>query len=361
MRRFSPYLAPLGFFGAATACHVLAVWVMGRVVNLSVAKQLMKWDAAYYLAIAQHGYPSHLPPATHPASSAGFYPLYPWIMRPFLHIGLGDYKAAVGVAVVASAGAVVALWQLARRLCDRGTADRTVALFAFAPGAFVLSMGYSEGVLILFATLALLMLVDRRWELAGVFAALAAVARPNGFSATIACAVAAFFALRADRRDFRALLAPLIGVLGFLVVPLYDLWHLGDAFAYWKTQSRAWHKRFDFGADTVRGIGKVIAHPSRDVNLTFAVLALVVLAAGLVLLFRWRPPPEIIAYTVVNAAIIVGTSNLTSTFRMLLACMPIYIAFGRALRSTYYAYALASSAALFGILAMAASTIYYTP
>ena len=75
-------------------------------------------------------------------------------------------------------------------------ASRAVALTAFAPGAFVLSMGYSEGALLLFASASLLMLLDRRWILAGTFAGLACLARPSGVAVAAACLVAAIVALR---------------------------------------------------------------------------------------------------------------------------------------------------------------------
>jgi hypothetical protein len=361
-RAAAPVAASLGVFAAATACHVLATWIMSKVTGFPVSRLLMKWDSAYYLAIAKHGYPTHLPPIAHPSSVLSFYPLYPLFVRGTLGVTpLGDNAASLLVAGAFSAAAVVAVWYLARNLYGAAVAYRSVALFAFAPGAFAFTMGYSEGVFVLFATLALLMLLQKHWVLAGVFSAASSVTRSIGLAAAVACAVAAFIALRENRRQWRPLLAPVLAFVGVFVMPLYYWWHVGDAFAYSKTEDRAWGKHFDFGADTARHVTGLFAHPFRDVNLFFAGLAVAFILGGIVLLFWLKAPALILAYTLVNAVAILMTSNTTSTFRLSLAAMPLTIAYARVLKGNVYAVALAVSAALFVMLGMAASTIFYTP
>jgi hypothetical protein len=361
-RAAAPIAASVGVFAAASACHLLATWIMSKVTGYPVSRLLMKWDSAYYLAIAKHGYPTHLPPISHPASVVSFYPLYPIFVRGTLDVTpFGDYQASLLVAGAFAAGAVVAVWCLAQDLYGADVAYRSVALFAFAPGAFAFTMGYSEGVFVLFATLALLMLLQKHWVLAGVFSAASSATRSIGLAAAVACAVGAFLALRNDRRNWTPFLAPVLALAGVLIMPLYYWWHVGDAFAYSKTEDRAWGKHFDFGADTARHVGGLFVHPFRDVNLFFAGLAVAFIIGGIVLLFWLKAPALILAYTLVNAVAILMTSNTTSTFRLSLAAMPLTIAYARVLKGNVYAVALAVSAALFVMLGVAASTIYYTP
>ena len=99
---------------------------------------------------------------------------------------------------------------LARRLFDTDVAERAMVLFAVFPGSFVLSYAYAEALLIVLAALCLWFLLDERWLLAGITAALATATRPNGLALVAACAVAAFLAIRA-RRDWSVARRPAAG------------------------------------------------------------------------------------------------------------------------------------------------------
>jgi hypothetical protein len=252
------------------------------------------------------------------------------------------------------------LWHLTARLVDRGTASRAVALFAFAPGAFVLSMTYSEPLFLLLACSCLLFLNARRWELAGVCALLACLTRPNGLAVVAACATAAVVAVW-QAREWRALVAPALAAVGFVALPIYDRIHTGDALAYWRTQRDGWHQGFDFGANTVRELGRFLSHPTGDVNRTMSALAIMVIAGGLVLMARWRPPLELWAYTIVILGMALTTRTLTSSFRFTMTAFPLTIAYARVLRREAFTAAVAVSAVLFAIAAAAAAALIYTP
>src|SRR5207302_5593334 len=125
---------------------------------------------------------------------------------------------------------------------DRRVADRAAVLFAFSPGAFVLSLVYAEGLLVLLSAACLLALLERRWLLAGVLAALAGATRPNATAAMLACAWAAGVAIWKDR-EWRAAVAPLlapVGVLGFFV---FLWWHTGGAVIWFRGEFQGWGGR----------------------------------------------------------------------------------------------------------------------
>ena len=72
--------------------------------------------------------------------------------------------------------------------------------------------------LIVLACVCFWFLLEERWLLAGVAAALASATRPNGVALVAACAVAAFIAIR-QRRDWWSLVAPLLAPIGFIALP----------------------------------------------------------------------------------------------------------------------------------------------
>ena len=358
-RRWSePFLAPVALLAASICAHLLVAWTQIRITpGLTVVRTLTKWDGGYYLKIAQFGYPDHVTGA----SSLGFYPLYPMIVRAVVDVTSCSYDVAgLFVAIASSTGAVLVLWRLTERLCGSEVASRGVALFVFAPGAIVLSMTYSEPLFILLAAGCLLLLLEKRWEFAGALAFLACLARPNGFAVVAACATAAFVAVRADRK-LRACVAPALAFAGFVALPVYDKIHTGDFLAYWKTQHRGWSQSFDFGWNTLRKTAETATHPFHDFNLFMSFVCLIVILVGLMLLLRWRPPAPITAYTVVILVLALGSSQLVSTFRFALTAFPLTIAYARIARGTKLGVVLAVSAIFFAMASAAATTVLYTP
>ncbi|MGZ4590581.1 MAG: mannosyltransferase family protein [Actinomycetes bacterium] len=148
---------------------------------------LHRWDSAWYLAIARHGYPAHLnyPVGLHGApprySPWAFFPLFPLLVRAVHEVtALGYTISAYALNVVIAGLAVLVLWRLARAVAGSEAADRTVLLFCAFPGSVVLSLAYSEALFILLVTLTLLLLVRHRWWLAGLTGALCSLTRPTG-------------------------------------------------------------------------------------------------------------------------------------------------------------------------------------
>ena len=122
--------------------------------------------------------------------------------------------------IMLGAASVILVGLLARRLHSVSVAARAMTLYAIFPGSFVLSFAYSEAMLIVLAAACLLFLVDERWLLAGLFAARATAARPNGVALVAACAVASAIAIRRSR-DWMSLVAVLLAPVGFLGFQVY--------------------------------------------------------------------------------------------------------------------------------------------
>ncbi|MGH2516544.1 MAG: mannosyltransferase family protein, partial [Ktedonobacterales bacterium] len=133
-----------------------------------------RWDAQWYLGVAQHGYTS--------AQSAAFFPLYPLLIRVVeTIIGPHWLAAALLASNLGALGAFVGLGLLAARESGTGrAAPETIRVFAAYPLAFFLAAPYTEGVFLALAVFGLLAMRQGRWRWATLCAALAMLTRPTG-------------------------------------------------------------------------------------------------------------------------------------------------------------------------------------
>lgn len=323
---------------------------------------LLRWDSAWYVDIATRGY------SADPHGAAGtrnaFFPLFPALVRWCGALtGLTPAEAGLVVAFFTGLAATVLVWALARQLAGQSTADRTAALFAFFPGSFVLSMVYSEGLLVALAAGALLALGRRRWLLAGVLAAATTATRPNGAAIGVACAWAALVALR-ERREWRALSAPVLAPLGILGFFAFLAVRTGDPLAWFTAQREAWSEHIDPLAQ-LHSFALVLDSPSAPVgslNTLLPVLGTGVLVVALVLLLLWRPSGAVIAYTLTASAIVLVSASIGARPRILLAAFPLVVALAHRVRGNGFAALLAVSAACMAtLMVITASTLSATP
>ncbi|MGI8686251.1 MAG: mannosyltransferase family protein [Acidimicrobiales bacterium] len=353
-----------------------AIFLSSRLVTMAAAHvaRLMKpqpltavlsrWDGQHYLEIARNGYPSTLPPGTGAASQSvhAFFPGFPLLLRAVARTtGLAENTAGVVTTIAMATLAAVVIWLLARDLAGEAVATRAVLLFAFFPGSFVLGLIYSEGVFLVFAAGCLLALHRRRWVVAGLAAAVCGATRPTGLVLALCCAWAAVEAVR-SRRQWSALVAPALAPLGFLAWSLYLAARTGSATAWLRSQEDGWGQGFDFGAHTARTIGNFFVHPIDDFNRTVCVVTIFVVIAGLVFLWRMRPPAVQWIYTAGILVPSLFSAILTSTPRFTLTAFPLLIGAARSLGGNVFAVVLAVSAGLMGMLALVAATsLLFTP
>jgi Glycosyltransferase family 87 len=380
----SPVLRPLGLY-AASRLLVLVVAGASAMVSAThgsdpgagpwpalpdggtVLQTLGRWDGAWYVHLAEDGYPDRAAFAEDP-SAAAFFPLFPAGVRALAAITpLSALGAGVALSLTAGAVASVLVWLLARALADRDAADRMTAMVCFFPGAIVLSMAYAEGLLLAGAAVTLLALVRRRWVLAGVVAGITTAVRPNAVALVAACAWAAAVAVR-QRGQWRALAAPVLASTGVLAFFAFLWRRTGELDAWFVAQREGWHERFDFGTSVPSRIADVVDEPVlrfqhlHDVNNLVAVAGLAFLVLGGVALWRWRPPAPVVVYAVVAAALAVGSHTIGARPRLVLAAFPLVMAVGQQLRGWAFAAALGVSAGLAATLALVSfTTLAATP
>ena len=301
-----------------------------------------QWDGAWYLWVADRGYPTAAE-YRHHLSDVAFFPGFPALIRGVSSVtGLSTLHAAIAVSFVLGAAATVLVWQLAARLVGRDKANRAAALFVFFPGAFVLSMAYAETLMIVAAAACLFFLLDRRWTLAGLAGAVATATRPNGIAVLIACAVVAFVAVL-RRREWAAVHAPLLAACGVGSFFTYLWIRTGHLNAWFESERVMWHDHFSAGTGILRRLEGVITTPptslaSGRLNDVIADVGIVLVVLALVWLARTPMPLAVKAYTAAALVIPALSYAVGPRPRMLLAAFPL-AAFGAARLSNraYYA------------------------
>ncbi|MGH8990378.1 MAG: glycosyltransferase 87 family protein [Acidimicrobiia bacterium] len=341
----------MGIYLASRLVVLVSVWMTSRLNDpISIGSALTGWDGGWYLAVAEHGYPHDLPPNSDTTdadqTTAAFFPLYPLGIRAVGALGFSPRMAGLIVAGVAGLVAVVLLWLLLERCWGSDAADRGVALFCFFPGALVLSMVYAEPLMLALAAGCLLALLSRWWVTAGVLAGLATATRPNALALVPACAWAAGTAIR-HRREWRALVAPLLAPVGFVAFQVFLWVRTGYVDAWFRNQRDGWEEQVNLGA-TWDKIDTFFRRPFGDVNITVAVAGTLFLVVALVFLIRARPPAPVLAYTLGVMALALVSQTLGARPRFVLTAFPLVAVAGHWLKGTAFSVVLACSATVLG-------------
>jgi hypothetical protein len=359
-------IRPLAIYAASRAVSLVAFiltvtvgsvtgldWVTGRPWPAPPAGQsplltaLTGWDGSWYTQIAQHGYGEQ-------SGVMAFFPGYPMSIRLVAAVTGLSYSAAAVIAALAwGALASVLLWALSSALGDRSFADRSTALFAFFPGAFVFTMAYSEPMMLAASIGCLLCLHHRRWVLAGVCGALATATRPNAVVLAACGAWAAYEAIRRSR-DWKALAAPCLTLVGIGAYFAFLWRRTGSLWAWFDVERHLWKESFSPGSaftragdafDVLLGRGR-----GPDLNPVLPTLGLAFAVVAVVLLIRWRPPVPLVIYTVGILVFAAGSGNLGLRPRFIATAFPLSQALARRMGTAAFSVTLGVFAALLGAL-----------
>ncbi len=267
------------------------------------------WDAAWYLRVARSGYHAGVVSGGH---DFAFFPAWPLLVKV---ASLGVLPSGAVATLLANALFVVAavlIWRVLDERLGRAAATGGVALLAFAPPAYVLSLPYSEP-LSLAATAAYFGVGPAsRWRLPA--AALAMFARIAG-AAVVASALARA-AMARGRERWTLLAAAAAGTLAFAIWWGF-IAHLTGQFTGFLHGSPSWAG----GSSGLVRIGVALARPtiSRLVWLAF----LGIMAVGAVGLMR--ADLELAVFSVAALALALLPGGIVSSMpRYALAAFPAF-------------------------------------
>ena len=208
---------------ALAAMWVAATWFQNPAgvghLGPDVGDLISLWDSQWYETIATQGYPVPLPadPDTGKLtySAWAFYPLFPFLVKGLMALGLPFTAAAVGLNVVLGGLGAVLIWAIFRHgLHAHPQPGRerlalvAACLWCFYPATGVMLKPYTEPLAVVLVAASLLYLMKRR------YAVVAALAVPLGFTRGVAAAIGcvALVHLVARIREERAAgVAPLRG------------------------------------------------------------------------------------------------------------------------------------------------------
>ncbi len=130
-----------------------------------------RWDAVWYLEIAEHGY-AH--------SSPDFYPLYPLSIRALAAVTRSPVLAGVLISMVLFVLAMVVVHRLVALDYGPRIASLTVWVLALFPMSLFFSAVYTESMFLAFSVGSIYAARRRHWAIAGVLGGLASATRNVG-------------------------------------------------------------------------------------------------------------------------------------------------------------------------------------
>jgi hypothetical protein len=229
-----------------------------------VVSPLARWDAVWYLRIADSGYREAGSPRT------AFFPLYPLLARGAGELGGGSPTAvligAYAVSLAALLAALALLFRLTRLELGSDAAAAAVVVTCAFPASLFLGAPYSESLFLLASVAALLAARTGHWALAALAAAAASGTRSAGVLLLVPLVFLLVAAVRdgsARRRDAGWLLLAPAGVAGYSA---YLALAHGDALAFVAAQE-LWSREL---AGPLAGLREALAAAWRGLELLAA-------------------------------------------------------------------------------------------
>ena len=195
------------------------LWNLG----LPIVNLFSRWDAGWYMIIAEKGYPVGNNPV---GWEWAWFPLYPISMRivSYTFIGLLSSSQAVALAGFLISNllffvSLVIFYKLSQIvLAKNELAFLSTIFFAFWPGSLFYSCVYSESLFMTFAVGSFYFLEKARTKSAVLAGFLAALTRSNGLVVSIP-----FFCRAVEKRRYNLILGSLLICSSYLLFSIYGL------------------------------------------------------------------------------------------------------------------------------------------
>lgn len=274
-------------------------------------------DARHYLDLARWGYGSAETGFPEQYLMIVFFPLWPWLLRPFALLGMDLWLVGTLLAVALTTAGTVLLYRCAWRM----TGGRRAAGFACAvqllmPGSFFFVLPQTEA-LFFCLNFAFLDAMQRdRTAQAGIFGLLAALCRANGVLLAGYAVLWCILALRRGRPFRAGWLLPMAGPAVGIGVYLGINWAVyGNAFQFSVYQQEHWHHGFCLFPQAVSIMSGYIGTDSTGVFLGLWTVALILLEVFLLFLVSRRLSPDWLLLGLAGVAMMNGQTWLISAQR----------------------------------------------
>jgi hypothetical protein len=338
-----PLVRPSGYFVASRLAVVFAVlaskWLVPKLHPLKVLGT--GWDAQWYTKIAQFGYPHRIFNEDF-GSRWAFFPGFPAFIRATAEVTrLSITDAAVLDAAIFGLTSAIALWLAIREVFGPTIADRSVLLYAFFPAAYVLSMGYSEGLFLTASAGCLFALSRRYWITASLLAVLGSLTKNFGVI-LIVCVVVAAVPYILREHKLRPLAAVLIAPSGFIAWLGFSWAETGNPLAFLKAEQIWGNGHFTWFLAPLFAVTRLLTnfHNFANASDVLAAIGFVFAYVGLAILWRTRSegidvPSFWWVYTIGSVLAMASPNVLQSILRYSMAVFPLFAAYAWKIRKTW--------------------------
>lgn len=333
-------IAPASFFSSAIqqvfdqhipSCPTYFSTATG--LNGALAGVWLRWDTAWYLEIAAHGYTCY--------GSTAFMPLYPTLIRVVSFPLVGNtLAAALLISSIASLVVFYLLYQIAQALTNStATARAAVVTMALYPVSFFLMAGYTEALFLALTIGSYLAARRGSWLAAGVLAALAALTRLQGIVLLAPLGLELWLNHRNDLRRWQTWLSLALAPLALALYTLY-IWSVRRIFPSWEPFNSVWHLHYAWPWQGIsQDISALLTHPDIGTLLTFRLFdpltATLFLVCTVVAFRRLNFPLAAFMAIMWLSSVIKVTvpGETTSISRYMLALFPAFIVLGSVVTS----------------------------
>ena len=221
-------------------------------IDNPLLRPLFRWDAGWYMGIAQYGYSYNGDPTRE--HNIVFLPLYPVACRVCHKLtGLSIPLCAVLLSNLAFLAGLLVLYRLVVRELRPQVAQLTILLLAFFPTSLFFSSMYTESFYLLFSVLAYAAFRQQQFIQGGIWAGLASATRMPGILLCVPLLSEGLPYLRNRRRCWQVMLAGLL-IVGGIAVYLVYLWvAFGDPIANFRVQQQSlWQREFSLPFQSIK-------------------------------------------------------------------------------------------------------------
>lgn len=218
-----PELAPAGFVNPLLS------------PTIPFVEKFIKWDAHWYTYAAQQGYDSQ---------SIVFFPVIILLLRGVSQLGINVGLAGFIICNLFAIASFAVMYLLFRKDFTEQVTQRALLAYAVMPTSFFLNSIYTEPIFLTFALTCVYFTRLKKWWLAGIFAALAALTRNLGIFLMLLM-IYEFIADWQQRKPALSLLAFTLPPLGLVAFMSYNFWRVGSAVAFINGQ-KEWGRQFEF-------------------------------------------------------------------------------------------------------------------
>ncbi len=203
-------------------------------------KVFSAWDSNFYQQIATTGY--EILPNNQPGANVAFFPLYPLLIRLLMGLGVSTEVAGTLINHLAFFVTLIVLYDWTRQHHGEKAAKWATIVLAGCPLSLFGSVVYSEGIFLLFSTLALRSFDNQRFWFSAVWGSLTTAARITGLALIPAFLLTAFV----RKYPLKAYFASFLSGIGVGLYGLYCWLQFRDPMAFITVQHTQWERSRGF-------------------------------------------------------------------------------------------------------------------